>query len=61
MSRKKSDAAPNIDAAAKAAYVGFVRECGYEKDARIPDYEKLLPEQHERWKQVARDVIAAAK
>lgn len=48
-------------AAAKAAYVGFVRECGYEKDARVVDFEKLSSKQQERWKNVARDVLAAYK
>lgn len=46
-------------AGGETAYNSFVREAGYAKDARVPEYAKLKAFQHARWEKIAADVYAA--
>lgn len=41
------------------AYNSWVREAGYQKDARIKKYEKLPAHMHTRWERIAADVFKA--
>jgi hypothetical protein len=43
----------------KVAYDSFVRECGYSKDARIIEFDKLRVDMKTRWRAVAADIIEA--
>jgi hypothetical protein len=47
-----------LAAGGRVAFESFVREAGYAKDARIPDYEKLKEHQKARWEKIASDVFA---
>lgn len=47
--------------AAKAAYERFVREAGFQNDARIKDWEKLSYVHQERWIAIASAVFAAGE
>ena len=57
---KPGDSRWDLDAAARTAYESFVREAGYEKDARIQDWDKLKVRHHARWRTIAQNVIDAA-
>lgn len=48
-----------LAAGARAAYDAFCREAGYEKDARITNYDQLKDHHKTRWHRVARDVFDA--
>lgn len=47
--------------AAKAAYQVFVREAGFQHDARIVEWEKLQAVHQRRWEAIARAVIEASR
>lgn len=57
---KLNDSKWDLDAAARAAYESFVREAGYEKNALVPEWDKLKSFHHDRWRTVAQNVIDAA-
>lgn len=44
----------------KAAYGSFVKEAGYEHDARVCEWEGLKPIHHQRWTAIARAVLDEA-
>ena len=50
-----------IARAAKAAYERFVKEAGYEHDARIREWGKLSYTHQARWAAIARAVLESVK
>lgn len=45
---------------ARAAYKSFVKEAGYEHDARITEFDRLSPLHQGRWSAIARAVLDTA-
>jgi len=56
----KNPSPEKLDAAAKAAYDGFMRESGHDKNALVPEYAKQPEPIKERWRRMALDVLKAA-
>lgn len=52
-------ATPAEARAAKAAYESFIKEAGYDKDARVREWEKLSYVHQRRWLAIARAVLSA--
>lgn len=48
-----------LAAGAHAAYDGFVRESGHDKNATIMDYQRQPEHIKNRWERIARDVLDA--
>lgn len=55
------DNSGSIARASEAAYNRFVREAGYEHDARIREWKKLDGVHQKRWVAIARAVIQASR
>lgn len=51
---------PVLMKAAEAAYKTFVKEAGYELDARVPEWKGQKPIHQERWCAIARAVLESA-
>lgn len=45
----------------KIAYDSFLHEAGFDKDARVVDYNKLASYHKKRWRTIAANVISAWK